>query len=569
MATIAKKNRSPVHDGVKHILILLAVPVTRGLAGGFSKLDLGMPGVGGHGFGQCSVKYPDDAYISFWPHPGWGRLLNARGVAAGALTLLVFLPSAPGNSATLHLQPRVETTGTYTDNVRGVGGGSEADWINETSAGGSITADGNRLNLNLDINASQETHLDTKGLDGLRPTMLGTGDVELLQDHLFVDGFVSLSEVTASRNGPVSAANRNLPSNKRRLMTYSVDPRIVHQLGRIANVSLGYSYSETLVSQPSAGAGVVAPVGVAAGSTGDSKSEDITFELGTGPRFGRLDSTFEASTSTTQNAGRSNFTEDRAELVNEYQINRHLALIARGGYEDIGDPNPGVDSSGATWAGGVHLKPGPKLDVRIEKGRRYQGSNLSLDASYQMTPTILMSATFSQSLETQQQGRQGRLRGLVADPFTGELVDPITSIPEDPNSSDFSLDNSSFQQDLARFGIAGARGRNSFNFGADYTSRDFKTGSVKENQVGVNLNYRRQMQRNLSGSIVLGYTDILQSRIPAGGDTTYESSAQLSYVLSKMFTTSLEYARLLRISGADTSDDLSEDTVTIGIIGNF
>lgn len=492
-----------------------------------------------------------------------------RACCAAGAALLALLPGGRAAAGTIRLEPSAGLSESYTDNVRGVRSGEEADWITESSAGGRLTANGNRLNLNLNMNAAHETHLNTKGIDGFRPSILGAGDVELLEDRLFIEGAVSLSEVTASRSGPVSATQRNLPSNKRQLMTYSFDPRLEYRFARMAEATLRYSYSETLVSQPGAGTGVTAGAGFAAGSTGDSKTESISLELGTGPRFGRLDSQLVLRSEADQSAGRGETTEDRAELINEYQLSRQFALIFRGGYEDIGDPNPGLTSSGATGAIGFRLKPGPKLDLRMEKGRRFQGSNLEIEARYQITPSYKMTASFTQSVETQQSSRLNRLRGLVADPVTGELIDPVTGNPADPNSTGFTLDNGSFQQDLARFGLSGVRGRNSVNFGADYTSQDFKTGNTSEDQFDVNLNIRRKMRRNLTGSLGLGYSDILQSRTPGTAETTYDGSARLDYVLGKSLTSSLEYTRLLRTPESNITDALSEDIVTIGVRANF
>lgn len=504
--------------------------------------------------------------------PSWRRAADGAAFgaccAAGAALFALF-PAGQAAAATIRLEPNAGLAESYTDNVRGVRSGAEADWITESSAGGRLTANGNRLNLNLNMNAAHETHLNTNGLDGFRPTILGAGDVELLEEHLFIEGSVSLSEVTASRSGPVSATQRNLPSNKRQLMSYSLDPRLEYRFARMAKATLRYSYSETLVSQPGAGSGVAAGAGAAAGSTGDSKTEIVSLELGTGPKFGRLDSQFVLSSETGQSAGRGDSTEDRAELVNEYQINRYFALIARGGYEDIGDPNPRLTSSGATGAIGFRLKPGPKLDLRAEKGRRFQGSNLELEAEYQITPSYKMSASYTQSVETQQSSRRDRLRGLVLDPVSGELIDPVSGNPADPNSTGFTLDSGSFQQDLARFGLSGVRGRNTVNFSADYTSQDFKTGSSTEDQIDFSLNMRRKMRRDLTGSLGLGYSDILQSRTPGRAETTYDGSARLDYVLGKTFTSSLEYTRLLRSPESNTTDALSEDIVTIGVRANF
>ena len=136
------------------------------------------------------------------------RICRTVGVALSIL--LMFLQAA--RPATIRFEPSASVNESYTDNVRSVSAGAEADFITETSVGGRLTADGNRLNLNLDFNASYEFSHNTKGLDGFRPKVFGKGDAEFLKDKLFVDAFVSLSEVTASRQGAQSATNRSLPN---------------------------------------------------------------------------------------------------------------------------------------------------------------------------------------------------------------------------------------------------------------------------------------------------------------------------------------------------------------------
>lgn len=481
----------------------------------------------------------------------------------GALPLVVLQPAGL-LAGTIRLEPRARITESYTDNVRSVVAGSEADFITQTTVGAKLTAAGNRLNLDLDLNAVHDAYLDTNGLDGFRPKVLGVGDVEFIPDRFFVDGFVSLSEVTASRQGAISATKRNLSSNTKELMSYSLTPRFENRFGRTADAKLEYTYSETLVSQPSAGAGV-APG--ALGSTGDSKTEEINFELGTGPRFNQLDSRLEINNQKNSTERRRDLTKERAELINEYQIYRWVALIARGGYEDIGNRNPNLDTSGAIGRLGFRLKPGPKLDLRVEKGRRYGGANTDFELRYKISPYDTLSATFTQSIENQQSARLDQARGLVVDPIGGDIIDPDTGEIIDPNESGFTQAGGSFQQDRAQVGLVSVRGRNNIKLNANFTSRDAKTGGTTEDQIGINLNFLRQMRRDLTGSIGAGYNDVIRSGTATGQQTTYRNSARLEYVLGSIFTSSLAYNHLLRTT--EVGGDLSENVVTIGIDADF
>ncbi len=487
----------------------------------------------------------------------------------GAGVLVIILPGQAAQAATIRFTPSASVNETYTDNVRSVTQGAEADFITQSNVGGQLTADGNSLNLNLNAGAAYDLYHNTRGLDGFRPKILGKGDAELLQDRLFVDGFVSMSEVTASRQGAISATTRSLPSNKRQLTTYSLEPRLEHRFGRTASATLSYLYSETLVSQPSAGAGVTP--GSPGSSAGDTKSEKANLKIGTGPKFGRLDSQFLLSSYTSKRSGAGprprNLTRDKAELVNEYQLVRQLALIVRGGYEETADANRNLSSSGATGAIGFRFKPGPKLDVRLERGRRFKNNNTNFEMTYKISPFYTLNSSFSQSVTNQAEARLDDARNLVTDPITGDIIDPLTGNVIDPNESDFTADGGSFQQDRARLGFIAKRGRNSLNLDAAFTSRDPKTGGVSEDQVNFNMNYNSAMRRDLSGSLGFRYNDVTRSGTAGSGQTTYRSTAGLSYALGRIINTSLQYHRLLRTS--ENRDDLSEDAVVVGVNANF
>lgn len=514
-----------------------------------------------------------------WPGAdGWS--------SASALAIAIALSASACNSAlaaTIRVTPSLDISESYTDNVRGVREGAEADLITETRAGGQITADGNRLDLNLNMTAINERHLDTDGLNSTRPQILGVGNVEILEDHFFIDSSVSMSETSTQRGGDVSARDRNLPTNRTRVLVFDVAPRYEQRIGRWLDGTLLYSHSESRFSKPSAGiTGPAAPGLSPVRPIGNQKTDQFSLSLDTGDTFSQISSQLELSSKTdsrpnsttagvTPGARSSGKRKDnRAELINEYKINRQIGLIARAGYEENKNPKQSFNNSGATGALGVHLTPGPRLDFRTEYGRRYDESNLSANLKYQIFSFYTLNASFEQGVRTQQDGRLDRQNRLITGP-TGGLIDPFTGNPINPGFSNFDLSNESFREDAFALGFSGTRGRNTISFGVDLSSRDSgeKTPGIssKEERLDVNLDLSRRLQPRLTGNLSLNYSDTLTSGMGANADTRYTGDAGLNYSLGETFTSRFEYTYFKRDfkAGGGTSENL----ILLGLNAQF
>jgi len=519
-------------------------------------------------------------------------------VFSGMMTGLLSVTPEFALGATFRITPNVDISESYTDNVRSVSEGAESDLITQTEVGAVFTADGNRLNLNLNVGAVHDYYLDTDGLNGIRPNALGSGEVELLKDHFFIGSRVSLSETSTQSDGAQSARDRSLPTNRTQVLLYDVSPRLVGNMGRMLEVTLRYSHSESIFSNPASGVSAAVPVTATpltrnplGNQNSDQKSDDISLTLDTGKYFSRISSQLDLEKSTTKSAGRSKQTDDRIDLVNEYQLNRQLALIARVGYEDTSSGNGGAENSslsntGATGALGIHLKPGPRIDFRTEYGRKYGDPNLSANLIYKISSFYTLNASFEQSVTNQNATRRNQLDRLVPGP-DGRLVDPFSGSSRDPAFSNFDLNNGAFQQDLFQIGLSGEFGRNTINLGADLTSRDSGLPNSKREELDIILDFSRRLQPRLTGNVALNFSDTLSSNqtataatiapitpitgfgsLGASDDQTrYQGDAGLSYQIGDALSSNIEYTYLLRKLGA--RGDISENVLSIGFQANF
>lgn len=527
---------------------------------------------------------------------------------SGYFQSLLFLTSllGPAQTAlagTFRITPTASVVESYTDNVRSVREGAEADWLTQASAGANFTADGNRLDLNLSLSAVQDYYMDTEGLNGLRPQALGKGNIELLKDHFFIDGSVSLDETSTQRNAEQSAINRSLASNRTQLLLYQVSPRLVNRLGPMLEATLQYNHSESRYSKPAKGASesFLSPAGVLPASTigsiagSNQKSDDVSLVLDTRRYFTQLNSTLTLqSSSSTAGSGASGrnavitgsradsgkFKEKRIDLANEYQLTRQFALTARAGYEDVNNRNSdtavrdtSLSSTGATGALGFHYRPGPRLDLRSEFGRKFGDKNLLVDLSYKISTFYVLNASFTQSVETQTGSRLNQLNRLIVGP-DGNLIDPFTGRARNPADSNFDLSNNTFREDLFQLGLNGTHGRNSYSLGVDLSNRESLGNSVKEEELEVNLDFKRRLQPRLSGNVSLSYTDQLSgrgestnSRGVGGGDKQYQSDASLNYQLGPSLSTNLRYSYMK--DKFKTLGDITENVIAASIQANF
>lgn len=489
------------------------------------------------------------------------------------------------HGATIRFTPLVNVSESYTDNVLAAREGAEADLITETRAGGQITADGNRLDLNLNAEAINERYLDTNGLNNTRPHILGVGNVELLEDHFFIDSSVSMSQTNTRRGGAVSARNRSLPTNTTRILVFDVAPRYEQRLSRWLEATLLYSHSESRFSRPAAGITGPAAPGLSPNTPiSNAKSDRMSLELDTGQAFSQINSRLSISSekndragALTAGGGSRKRQENRAELINEYRVNRLIGLIARGGYEKITNPSRSFSNSGPTGALGVHLTPSQRLDFRTEYGRKYNASNLSASLNYKISSFYTLNASFDQGIRTQQAGRVGRLNRLITGP-DGDLTDPFTGIPFDPSFSGFDLSNSSFREDAFELGFTGKRGRNTVNFAVDLSSRDFgnqtTAGARKQERLNASLYLSRRLQPRLTGNLGLRYSETLTSNTGSaadalfiGADTRYTGDAGLIYRIGERLTSNLDYTYFKR--DFKTGGGTSENVMSIGLSAQF
>ncbi len=140
--------------------------------------------------------------------------------------------------------PYVSAEETYTDNVD-LSTQGKSDWITTISPGIHVDGTGARVNGSLDYHWAQSNYVNESDRRNLQRSMNGSGQVELVENWLFLEGSGNISQQTVSAFGTQSSNNELINSNRTETSTYKLSPRIQGLLGSVASYQLRYDATTT------------------------------------------------------------------------------------------------------------------------------------------------------------------------------------------------------------------------------------------------------------------------------------------------------------------------------------
>lgn len=113
-----------------------------------------------------------------------------------ALVAALLLPlAAPGiaQAQTVRIQPTLDTSLTWTDNVDTDDDNAQQDWILEVSPGVSISRESGRFSGALDMRLRNTIHAEQTEDNATYLALQGQGTIEAIEDAFFVDLGASIS----------------------------------------------------------------------------------------------------------------------------------------------------------------------------------------------------------------------------------------------------------------------------------------------------------------------------------------------------------------------------------------
>jgi len=430
-----------------------------------------------------------------------------------------------------NIVPAVSIEETYTDNVN-LSAQAKSDWITTISPGIHVDGTGGRVRGNLDYQWQQIIYANDSQGRSLQRSMNGIGQVELLENWLFLEGSGNISQRTISAFGTQSNNNELRDSNRTETSTYRLSPRIQGQLGLVADYQLRYNATTT-----NSNAGVL-PRTTAGEWTGTLKG--IT-------SLTRLGWSIEGTHQHIEYAnGRPNTSEvERGVLTYGFDPQIKASLIAgheSNDYISLDQVGKNIFGMGFDWA------PTERTQLSLMKEHRFFGDGHSLTFSHR---TPLSAWSFSDirdvTIPTQQMAQVGlgSIYDLLFAQMTSSIPDPVeraravnntlqnSGIPANAQVSlGFLTSNVTITHNkVASFALIGATNTVTFSaqntenqqLGTSFGVIDDLSLSPNIRQKGINVNWAHQLSSMTYLTLLASHSHNTGSGGSSGQDSSLNS----------------------------------------------
>lgn len=147
---------------------------------------------------------------------------------------------------TVKLESSLRVSETVTDNAglqqSGMG---KTDWITQISPSVRLMANGGRVNGNLSVGVNSSFYANDSAPQSNHLTLSGSGKVNLVDNHAYVDVLGSIARQSASAFGPRAADTVTGTSNQTEVRTLSISPYLLGRLGSTGTLELRYALMQT------------------------------------------------------------------------------------------------------------------------------------------------------------------------------------------------------------------------------------------------------------------------------------------------------------------------------------
>ena len=520
----------------------------------------------GGGFGFPNPLNPPNAINPAAPPLAVGAPAGALGLAAPGIGVVPIQANDP-NAPAILIQPRASVIETFTDNVNFTASHRRPAAYTAFSPGVSISADTPRLQAVFTGSLNGYFYIPTSNFNQLTGSLYASGFGTVVPDALFVD---ARSVVTQSSALPGFGFQNlsQLPANQQtQVYSTTLSPYLRKSFDGLLDSELRYTFSSTNFGGNTTVLGTPTPVRpttlVAPTTLSSSIFNEGTFIAATGSDFRRsltrltIDAFDYNASSTSRNKQFSAYDDL------EYRITPQVAALARVGYQNIQYPFVSAATFvGATWLIGGRVGtygPDPAY-FALEYGRQQGVYGFTGSAQYNITPTMLFTASLVQGVSSPAQYIQGALGTSTLDGYGG-IVDEFSGLPTAFYSPGIGLTNNVYRQHLLNMGITETIGPNHYSLYASYASQQAlasPTTSAPTKTYGLNFTYNRDIRPDLNGSASLGYansSNVITSTTatPINNTNQVTGYVGLNYLLGPTLTGSVYYSLSYFTNGAGTA----------------
>jgi len=307
-----------------------------------------------------------------------------------ALAVLALLSSqAPSvTAAEWHFTPRLDLRETYSDNVNLAPSGSEqSSFVTEVMPGFTLNGIGRRSRFTASYQARSVNYSNNNFGSNLQHYLAATGNAQLVEDLLFIDGSANVSNISTSPFGPQALDSTYATSNRTEVRSYTISPYLSKRYGSLAQGELRYTHQ-----------------GLSADTVGFSNynSDRLNLNVSSGEAFRVLGWNVAASRQQSRYSNLDSVASDYLNGTLRYRITDQFRLTGSAGYERYTYQSVGESPQGASWSVGFIWQPSLRTNLEASAGRRFYGTAYMLNGTHRSRHTT-WNVSYNEDITTTQE----------------------------------------------------------------------------------------------------------------------------------------------------------------------
>ena len=494
------------------------------------------------------------------------------------------LAASVANAATWRLEPSINITETYTDNVFLDSNNEREDFITEITPGIHITADGRFLKMDFDYQYQNLIYADDSSLNDEYHQLRGTLESELIENHFYIEADANYGQSNVTNQGRTTDNNRNITGNRSNVSLFRITPIFKHSFAGLLDAELKYTYSS---------------VGVETGA-GDSDTNQFNIRLNNGRKFNRFSwalnyqnsDSDRTSTTTSSSDANTRFESTQANAI--LPLTRTWSLVADAGKEKNDFMTSRGNTDGDYVALGLGYRPNRRFHVEVVAGGRdritlswqpTQRTDLQFNVNNQNFGANIgdaVSASFrhhtrrsswefryrDETTTTQRvllDDREFVLTDINGDP----VIDTVTGEPIIVNLDSLNLRDDVFNRKRLDATVTYNTPKSTFRvrlFGEDRVSE--VDGSGSEKSVGSTFTWNWRLARRTESIVTANVRKNQFSDLQNDSDE-FSLSMNLIRRISRSATATLTLQHFGRESENNSTNDYEENSLSAGIRATF
>ncbi|WP_169566119.1 TIGR03016 family PEP-CTERM system-associated outer membrane protein [Sneathiella limimaris] len=484
-----------------------------------------------------------------WTYQLKKRKRSILSFAASALACSCLVAPAAIAEEIWEFTPYVGVSEQFTDNVFSSTSDEKSDFITSIDLGFNTSRTSNRSDFDFSYSVSQDYYAKYHELDGYRQNVVGNGTLEILDDHLFLDGRVTFTEETLGATGPTTATDRTQSDDRTQVLNASISPYYIYNYQDWVITTAKYGYTETRFFKPNVGESSTDP--------SNQKTNEFQLNLASGVRF----DTFRWSVNNRYQFSESDvgdeFEHGSVTVNGEIPINRMFSILGTIGYDafDINSISDEDDLEGVFGGAGVRFHPNSRTDASFQVGHRFDDVVYDMNVEYRPTSQDSFTATYTVSVNSAD-------NSLASTDILDEQGDLIR-----PNFNSTRYIDDVTKSKTFQFAWNGSRGKSAYRLAGNFIEREILATDGSEAILGVNGRFSRQLTKRARLNLNARVSDIIDGETVASEETSYNFGTSYSYEFGNGLTGTASYDLLSKDN--DTTGDIVENAFTISIRKTF